>query len=255
LKEGGAKFPLPSAIVSLRRVSELKGITFSETEGLRIGSGVTMTELAESPVIQSRFAALAEGAGVIGSIQTMNMATVGGNICNAAPSADTAPPLLAHGAEAIVAGPDGQRSLPLSDFFLGPGQTALAPGELLVELRLPTPSPRTGSAYARHTPRKRMDIAVVGVAVLLTLADTDRVQTARIALGAVAPTPMRATGAQRTLEGQTISDGLIARAAEAAAGEAKPISDLRGSADFRRHIVRVMTERLLREVIARARQS
>lgn len=253
LKEGGAKFPLPSYLVSLRRIPELRGIHFDESRGLRIGAGVTMAELAASPIVRERYPALAEGAGIVGSIQTMNMATVGGNVCNAAPSADTAPPLLACEAQARIAGPGGERTLPLEEFFRGPGQTALAPGELLVELALPPPAPRTGGVYRRHTPRRQMDIAVVGVAALLTLDEGDTVRRARIALGAVAPTPLRARQAEALLEGQRASDELFARAAEAAAGEARPISDVRGSAEFRRHLVRVMTERCLREAAARAR--
>ncbi|MBI2913390.1 MAG: xanthine dehydrogenase family protein subunit M [Chloroflexi bacterium] len=253
MKEGAAKFPLPSYVISLRLVPELKGIEFSESAGLRIGSAVTMAELAESPVIRQRFPIIADGAGLVGSLQTMNMATVGGNLCNAAPSADTAPPLLACEAQAVVAGPAAQRTVPLDEFFLGPGQTALQPGELLVELRAPAPPPRTGGVYARQTPRKQMDIAVVGVGVLLTLSG-DRIERARIALGAVAPTPIRARQSEAMIEGQVASDELFARAAEAAAGECRPISDTRGSAEFRRHLVRVMTERMLREAAERAKR-
>ncbi len=255
MKEGGAKFPLPSYVVSLRRIPELKGIEFSQTEGLRVGATVTMAELAESPLVRQRYPIIAEGAALVGSLQTMNMATVGGNLCNAAPSADIAPPLLACEAEAVIAGPSGRRSLPLDAFFLGPGRTALAQGELLVELRLPALPPRTGGVYVRHTPRKQMDIAAVGVGVLLTLSDGDRIERARIALGAVAPTPIRAKEAEAALAGQAASDQLFARAAEAAAAEAKPISDVRGTAEFRRHLVRVMMERCLREAASRASEA
>ena len=261
MKEGGAKFPLPSYLVSLRRVPELKGIQFSEREGLRIGAGVTMAEIAESPVVRDRFRIIADGAGLVGSIQTMNMATVGGNLCNAAPSADIAPPLLACEAQAVIVGPAGRRSLPLDEFFLGPGRTVLAADELLAELQVAAPPAGTGSIYVRHTPRKQMDIAVVGVGVLLTLgpstgsgqAEDGSIQRARIALGAVAPTPIRAREAEAILEGASASDELFGRAAEAAAAESKPISDVRGSAEFRRHLVRVMTERCLQEAVERAK--
>jgi len=256
MKEGTLKAgPFPSYAVSLRRIPDLKGIDFSEKEGLRIGSGVTMAELIRSPIVRERFRIIADGAGLVGSLQTMNMATVGGNLCNAAPSADTAPPLLACEAQALIVGPTGQRSLPLEEFFLAPSRTVLAPDELLVELRVPALPPRTGGVYVRHTPRKRMDIAVVGVGVLLTLSEDDRIERARIALGAVAPTPMRARRAEAILEGNEASDELFKQAAEAAAAEARPISDQRGSAEFRRHLVRVMTERCLREAAARARAS
>ncbi len=251
IKEGG-KIPMPAYVVSLRRLPELRGIEFSERAGLRVGAGVTMAELAESPAIRERYRALADGAAVVGSVQTMNMATVGGNVCNAAPSADTAPALLAYEALAVTDGPHGQRELPLAEFWRGPNATALQPGELLRELRLPPPPANTGGVYVRQTPRKQMDIAVVGVAVLLTL-DGDRVQRARIALGAVAPTPLRAHAAEAALEGQPASEPVFAKAAQAAAAEARPISDQRGSAEFRRHLVRVMTERCLQEAARRAR--
>ena len=254
MKESATKFSLPSHIVSLLRVPELRGIEFSDSEGLRIGAGATMTEIAESLVIRERYTAIAEGAALVGSIQTMNMATVGGNLCNAAPSADIAPPLIVFDAEAVIVGPSGRRSLPLEEYFLGPGKTALAPHELLAEVRIPVPLAGTGSAYARHTPRKQMDIAVVGVAVALTLA-SGRIERARVALGAVAPMPVRAGRAEAQLEGELLSDECLARATDAAVEECSPISDVRGSAEFRRHIVRVTTERMLRLAAARARSA
>jgi len=252
MKEKATKFAAPSHIVSLLRVPELSGVSFSESEGLRIGAGATMSQVADSPIIRERYRAIAEGAALVGSIQTMNMATVGGNLCNAAPSADIAPPLLALEAEAVIVGPSGRRKLVLEEFFLGPGKTALAADELLAEVRVPLPPPGTGSAYDRHTPRKQMDIAVVGVAAALTMAG-ERIESARVALGAVAPTPVRAPQTEAALEGQVPSDELFARAADVSAAECSPIADLRGSAEFRRHIVRVMTKRMLREALDRAR--
>lgn len=252
MKEGVTRFPFPSHLISLKLVSQLQGIDFGEVDGLRIGAAVTMAEVSGSPLVRQRFLAIAEGAGVVGSFQTMNIATVGGNLCNAAPSADIAPPLLVYEAEAVIVGPQGRRSLPLDEFFLGPGRTALMPGELLVEVRVPTPSARSAGAYVRHTPRKQMDIAVVGVGVVLTLGDGGTIEKARVALGAVAPTPVRSQAAESVLEGRTISEELFARAAEAAASESKPISDTRGSVDFRSHLVQVLTERMIRTAIARA---
>jgi CO/xanthine dehydrogenase FAD-binding subunit len=252
MKESATKFPLPSHIVSLLRVPELRGIEFTESQGLRIGAGATMADVADSPVIRDRYSAIAEGAALVGSHQTMNMASVGGNLCNAAPSAEIAPPLLAFEAEAVIVGPNGRRSLPLGEFFLGPGKTVLEPDELLAEVRVPVPPSGTGSAYIRHTPRKQMDIAVVGVGVVLTLAG-ERIERARVALGAVAPTAVRAQKAEAALEGQVASNETLARAAYAAAGECSPITDVRGSAEFRRHIVRVTTERMLRLAAERAK--
>lgn len=252
MKEGRTKFPYPQMIVSLDRITALRGISFSEADGLRVGAGTRMSEIAAHPVIRERYQALAEGAGVVGSYQTMNMASIGGNVCNAAPSADTAPPLLIYDAACVIVGPTGRRTMPLTDFFRGPGLTALQSGELLAELRLTTPRPGTNSAYERHTPRKQMDIAVVGVGVALTIASW-KISHARVALGAVAPMPIRAPNAEAVLQGQTPSEDVFTRAAEAAASESSPIADVRGSADFRRHLVKVMTGRLLTRAVERAK--
>lgn len=251
MKEGGARFPMPSCLVSLRRIPELHGIDLNG--GLRVGAAATMSEVAASGPLRERYQALAEGAAIVGSVQTMNMATVGGNVCNAAPSADTSPPLLALEATAVVASADGKREVPIGELWTGPGEIALKPGELVKEFRLPEPPPNTGSVYVRHTPRKQMDIAVVGVAVGLTLGDGDRIERARVALGAVAPTVIRATKTEDALEGNAAGDSLFADAAETAASEASPISDVRGSAEFRSHIVRVTVERCLAEAARRAR--
>src|SRR3990170_8486093 len=186
----------PSAVVSLHALSELRGIEYDEANGLRIGSGVDMATIEAHPVVRERYTALAEGAGIVGSVQTRNMATLGGNVCNAAPSADTTPPLVVFDAVADILGPDGRREAPVGKLFVGPGKTVLAPQEIVLAFRLPLPvrqagAPlRTGSVYQRHTPRKIMDIAVVGVGTRLTLApDADTIREARVCLGAVAPTP------------------------------------------------------------------
>jgi carbon-monoxide dehydrogenase medium subunit len=250
MKEAGLHAPY---VVSLRRLPELRGIDFSETDGLRLGAMTDMAEIAEHPLIRERYQALSDGARVVGSVQTRNMATVGGNVCNAAPSADTAPPLLALDARVQIAGPEGSRLLPLRELFRAPGETALGPTDILVSITLPAPPPDTGSVYERHTPRAAMDIAVVGVAVVVTLDDSDRMKEGRIALGAVAPTPIRAPEAEQALAGQPATDEVIARAAALAVEAARPISDRRGSAAFRRHLVGVMTQRCLRVAIERAR--
>lgn len=252
MKEGRTRFPYPQMIVSLDRISELRGIEFSEANGLRIGAGTTMAEIAAHPVVRDRYQALAEGAGVVGSYQTMNMGTIGGNVCNAAPSADTAPPLLVFEAQAVIVGPTGRRTMPLAGFFTGPGLTALESGELVAELRLPTPPAGTASAYERHTPRKQMDIAVVGVGVALTISGGN-ITRARVSLGAVAPTPIRAPRTEAVLEGKAPTDDVFSAAAEIAASEASPIGDVRGAADFRRHLVKVMTARILTRAAERAK--
>ncbi len=251
MKEGRAKFRYPDMLVSLAGISEMQGIDFGESAGLRIGAGTRLADVAGSPVIRDRYRALADGAGLIGSVQTMNMGTIGGNICNAAPSADTAPALLAYEAEAVIVGRDGRRSVPIEEIFKGPGVTALEHGELLAELRLPAPVPNTGSVYRRHTPRKQMDIAVAGVAAVITV-ESGVITRARLALGAVGPTPFRARQAEATLEGSRANDDAFTRAAAAAANECSPISDVRGSAEFRQHLVRVMTETVVREAVLAA---
>ena len=244
----------PPAVVSLHALSELRGIEYDEANGLRIGSGVDMATIESHPAVRERYTALSEGAGIVGSVQTRNMATLGGNICNAAPSADTAPPLVVFDAVAEITGPGGARELPVGKLFAGPGKTVLAPHEIVVAFRLPALSRRTGSVYQRHTPRKIMDIAVVGVAVRLTLAGKgDTIQEARICLGAVAPTVIRATEAEQALAGQSPSDELFAKAAELAQAAARPISDVRGSAEFRRYLVGVMTKRCLGIALERAK--
>lgn len=242
-----------SAVMSLKRVQEV--LELSNNGMLTIGSAVKVGRIAGDPWIQQNFMALAAGAGLIGSVQIQNMATVGGNICNASPSADTAPPLLVLDAQLLIASMQGERTLPLSDFFLGPGQTALQPGELLEAILLPHPKTHSGSFYYRHTPRARMDIAVVGVAAMLGLDEEGRIAEARVALGAVAPTPVRAPDAEALLIGETPCEELFAHAASAAVAAARPIDDLRASADYRRHLVKIFTQRALRQAFVRAKEN
>ncbi len=242
----------PRYVVDVSRVARLRTVDHDGGRGLRVGAAVTAREIERDQGIQARYPALAESGALIGSIQVRNLATVGGNLCNAAPSADMAPPLLALEAEAVIAGPRGERRVPLGAFFTDVRRTVLAPDELLLELVMPTPAPRSGGNYLRHTPRRELDIAVVGVASQLTLSD-GVCSRARIALAAVAPVPLRATAAEQALEGRPITAELIEQAAGLATDAARPISDQRGSAEFRRHLVRVLTRRTLTTALARAR--
>jgi carbon-monoxide dehydrogenase medium subunit len=242
----------PRNVLALGRIPEMEALEQTPDGGLRIGALVRMRTIERSPLVLGRYAALAQGAKLVGSIQIRNLATVGGNICNAAPSADAVPPMVAFDAEAVIAGPGGRRTMPLEKVFLGPRRTALEPGELLVEVRLPAPPPHTGSHYLRHTPRMEMDIAVAGSGAVVAL-DGDRITDARICLASVAPVPLRAPSAEAVLRGAPITDETIARAGAAAARDCTPISDVRGSADYRRHLVAVLTERALRAAIAQAR--
>ncbi len=241
----------PACVVDLSGVAVLRRLERGDGGSLRIGPSVTARTLERDPGVRSAYPALAESAALIGSIQVRNLATVGGNVCNAAPSADMVPPLLALDAEAVIAGPKGRRRVPLGSFFTGVRRTVLAPDELLVEIVVPAPGPRSGGHYLRHTPRRELDIAVVGVASQVTLSDGVCAR-ARIALAAVAPTPLRATAAEQALEGRPLTAELIERAAALAVDAARPISDQRGSADYRRHLVRVLTRRTLTTALARA---
>lgn len=238
-------------VVDLSQLPELKLVEALGDGGLRIGACVSARTLELSHRVRDGFIALAESAGVVGSLQIRHLATLGGNLANAAPSADMAPPLLALDADCVIQGPRGQRRVPAADFFQGVRRTVLAPDELLVEILIPAPSPGSGGTYVRHTPRRELDIAVVGVASQLTIRDGQCVK-ARVALGAVAPTPVRATAAEARLEGQAITAALIDEAAELAVQASSPISDQRGSAEFRRHLVRVLTRRTLTTALERA---
>lgn len=252
MREAGLK---PAYLVSLRNLAELRDLRYDPHVGLTIGSLVTMDSMVSSSIVQEKYAILAQGARLVGSVQIKNLATVGGNLCNAAPSADTAPPLIALDARAKITSPDGERTVPLEDFFIGPGETVLAPAELLTEIVVPTPPRRSGGCYMRHTPRAWMDIAVVGVASFVVLDEAGACRDARIVLGAVAPTPMRARGAEDLLRGRSLSDATIEEAAERASEEARPISDIRASAEYRRHLVGVLTRRTLRQALADAHQA
>jgi aerobic carbon-monoxide dehydrogenase medium subunit len=236
---------VPRYVVSLRDVAEVREVDFDPRLGLRIGAGACLSEVAAHPVVQERYPILVQGASLVGSLQIQNLGTVVGNLCNAAPSADCAPPLVALGASVRIVGPRGERTVPLEEPFAGPGRTVLEPEELVAEVRVPPPAARSGGAYERFTPRQEMDIAVVGVGSVVTLGEGDRCVGARICLGAVAPTPVRAEDAERLLEGHDLTPERVAEAGAAAVAQARPISDQRGSAPYRSHLVGVLTRRTL----------
>jgi carbon-monoxide dehydrogenase medium subunit len=241
----------PGHVVDLSGVADLRVLEGDARRGFRIGASVTARQLELHPGLRAACPALSESGALVGSVQVRNLATVGGNMCNAAPSADMAPPLVALEAEAVIAGPKGRRRVPMADFFTGVRKTVLGPDELLVEFAVPALPARSGGSYMRHTPRRELDIAVVGVASQVSLTD-GVCGKARIALAAVAPTPVRATAAEQALEGQPLTPQAIERAAELAVQAARPIDDQRGSAEFRRHLVRVLTRRTLAAAVERA---
>ena len=238
-------------VVDLSQLPELKVIERLSDGGLRVGACVSARMLELAQPVREGFTSLAESASVVGSLQIRHLATLGGNLANAAPSADMAPPLLALDAEFLIAGPRGQRRVPATDFFQGVRLTQLAADEVLVEIIIPAPGPGSGGTYVRHTPRRELDIAVVGVASQLTIAEGKCVK-ARIALAAVAPVPLRARQAEARLEGEAVTPALVEEAAQLAVEASRPISDQRGSAEFRRHLVRVLTRRTLTTALERA---
>ena len=241
----------PAKVVDLSGIPELQKLEVDGDGALHIGAAVSARTAELSETVRNGFLGVAEGAGVIGSYQVRNLATIGGNVCNAAPSADVSPPLLAMDAVVVIAGPDGQRVAPIADFWQGVRRTALQPGELVVEFIVPAAGANSGGTYLRHTPRRELDIAVVGVGTQLTVQD-GKCTKARIALGAVAPVIVRATEAEQALEGQEVTPELLDKAAGLAVGSAKPISDQRGSAEYRLHLVRVLTRRTLQTAFERA---
>lgn len=248
VKEAGRAVEYVVSLAAIEGLSEI-----SESNGdLTIGARARMVDVAVHPLVRSKFTALAEGAGLVGSIQTRHVATIGGNVCNAAPSADTSPPLAVFEAVAHIAGPAGERTVPLGSFWAGPGRTVLETGEVVTHFTLPAPGQRSGSHYQRHTPRKAMDIAAVGTAVYLELDDGGVCTAARIALGAVAPTVVRAPRAEAALLGKRVDEATAAAAAAIAATEASPISDQRASAEFRTYLIEVMTKQSILRAAERA---
>jgi carbon-monoxide dehydrogenase medium subunit len=245
----------PDYVINIQRVPGLSRVSYNAQNGLRIGALVTVQTLESHPVVRRRYPALAAAAASFAGVQVRNLATVGGNACNASPAGDTLPALLAFDAQCRIAGPDGERTIPLDQFFTGPGRTVLTQGEILVELRLPPPLPDTGSLYIKHSPRGAMDIATVGAASVVTLQDRGSVcREVRIALGAVAPTPIRAYAAEDLLRGQSITPELIVRVAQEAESRVNPIDDIRGTAVHRKAMVGVLTQRTLEKAVAMARK-
>ena len=239
-------------VVDLSGVGQLRQLARADGAGLRIGAAVTARTLERDPGVRAAYPAIAESGALVGSVQIRNLATLGGNLCNAAPSADMAPPLLALDAEAVIAGPRGTRRVPVRRrSFSGCAAPCSRRTRCSSRSSSPPTGPRSGGNYRRHTPRRELDIAVVGVASQLTLSNGVCAK-ARVALAAVAPTPVRATAAEQALEGQPVTPELIERAAALAVEAARPISDQRGSADFRRHLVQVLTRRTLTTALARA---
>ena len=210
-----------------------------------LGSGVTHTRLIESPLVQQHLPALAAACREIGGPPVRNRGTLGGNLANASPAADTAPPLLTYDAELALVSPTGTRCVALKDFFLGPRRTVLAPGELILEIRVPLPAPNSAASFIKLGKRSAMAIAVVSAAARLVAGEDGTITAARIALGSVAPTPIRAYAAEKLLEGRALRPEDIQAAAALARQSVQPITDVRASAEYRSRMVEVLTRRAL----------
>ena len=241
-------------VIDIKRIPEMTEMRYDPVQGLGLGASVACCRICEDPLIQKIYPGLVDAASLIGGVQIQSRASFGGNLCNSSPAADSIPALIAHRAVCVITELGGTRKIPVEDFCTGPGKNVLQPEELLVALEVPPPRRHFGASYLRFIPRNEMDIAVVGCGVSVELsADLQTFVQARIALGAVAPIPLLVDKAAALLENQTVSEDAIAEAAMAAQAAARPITDMRGTAEYRRHLVGVLTRRALRSAIERAK--
>lgn len=243
----------PSIVMDVKRISELN-LLDADANGLRIGAAVPCYRVSGHPVIAQKYSALADSCRIIGGIQIQSRASIGGNICNSGPAADSTPSVIALGGVCVISGPRGTREVPAESFCTGPGKNVLGADELLVEIRFPPPPDNTGSHYRRLIPRNEMDIAVVGVGAVVQLdSGGENFVSARIALGAVAPTPLLATSTAEALVGQPVDDETILKAANAARDIVTPITDMRGTKEYRVHVTGVLARRVIGAAVGRAR--
>jgi xanthine dehydrogenase FAD-binding subunit len=240
-------------VVDIKKIPELMELSYSAAKGLRLGASVPCFRIYDNAELGKAYSALVDAARIVGGWQIQSRASVGGNLCNSSPAADTIPPLIALGAVATIAGPKGHREVPVESFCTAPGRNVLEPGELLVSLAFPPPQPHGGSAYERFIPRNEMDIAVVGAASNVQLSpDGKTIERARVALAAVAPTPKFAAEASRWLAGKPATEATFSEAGDLARKVASPITDMRGTAEYRVHLVGVLVKRTLARAVERA---
>jgi CO/xanthine dehydrogenase FAD-binding subunit len=253
LREGRRKADL---VVDVKRLKETTEMSLDAQQGLTLGAAVPCHRMYDDKAVSKSYPGLIDAAGLIGGVQIQGRAGMGGNLCNASPAADSIPALIAHSAICNVAGPNGRRQIAVEDFCVAPGRNALQNGEFLVSLQIPAPKAGFGAAYLRFIPRNEMDIAVVGVGASVQLDETrSKIVSARIALGAVAPKPLFVSAAGDSLAGKAISDAAIEEAARIAQAAATPITDMRGTAEYRKHLAAVLTRRALQKAIERAKAS
>ncbi len=240
-------------VVDVKRIPELMEISIS-ADGLKLGAAVSCHTINANQAVRDAYPALIDSTHLIGGTQIQGRASIGGNLCNSSPAADAIPNLVVHNVSCHIAGPNGRRTVAVEDFCTGPGQNVLENGEFLVSLTFPKPPPNFGAAYLRFIPRNEMDIAVVGAGASVILSDDkETIQSARVSLGAVAPTPLLVQEAGDVLAGQPISEETLNKAADLAKAAARPINDMRGTIAQRKHLSGVLTQRALRIAIDRAR--
>ncbi len=243
----------PQLVVDGKRIPELNELSLT-ADGLTLGAAVSCRRAYEHAEVAKRYPALVDSMSLIGSVHIQGRATVGGNLCNAAPSGDSIPTLIALGAVARVLGPNGTREVPVEEFCVAPGKTCLADDELLVSVFIPAPTANSGARYLRFIPRNEMDIAIAGAGVSVVLdAAQQNFVAARIALASVGPTPIFAREAGALLAGKPVNEDSIQLAADSAQAAARPITDMRGTVEQRKHLVKVLTARALRGAIERAK--
>lgn len=240
-------------VVDVKAIPELMELRYDRIKGLTIGAAVPCYRIYEQAEIAAAYPGLIDAVSILGGIAIQGRASVGGNLCNASPSADSTPALIVHSAICNIVGPGGPRSVSARSFCTAPGQTVLRPGELLVSVQLPAPTRRSAGCYIRFTPRAEMDIAVAGVAAWIQIDENGMIADARVALAAVGPTAIEVTAAAGLLSRSDVSESALDAVAHAAQAIARPITDMRGSADQRRHLVGVLTNRALTGAFDRAR--
>lgn len=243
-----AKAVPADTVIDIKEISDLDSIVFSEGEGVRIGALAKLFDIQTSDIVREKMPALADAAHYVASAQIRRKGTMAGNICNASPSADTASILLAMDAKIKVYNNEIERDVPIGDFFKGVKKTCLEKGDIVTEIFVPELKKGEGSAYFKHSVRKAMDLAIVGVAVWIKM-DGDRVDDCRIAMGGVGITPLRAYSAEKILKGSELTDDLLEKAAEAVSEECSPISDVRASAEYRKDMIRVYTKRAVKKAV------
>ena len=245
---------LADVVVDVKDIPELNQMNIAADGGLTLGAAVPCYQIYQSKAVSAAFPGLVDSASLIGGIQIQGRASIGGNLCNAAPSGDSIPIVIALGGVCHIAGPNGWRTLPAEEFCTAPGQNALQQGEMLVSIQFPAPAANSGANYLRFIPRNEMDIAVAGVGSSVVLdASGQNFVSGRVALASVAPTPVFSQAAGDSLAGKPVNDETIRAASELAMADAKPISDMRGTIRQRIHLIGVLTRRTLNNAVERAR--